>query len=114
LPLHVCSARDFKYVYTDDNGWARWTTDGCFYYYMNFKVPSDDFRHMTVYKNSGGLAKDRKWVYFLDHRINYNDSGRWVIDTVDVTSFVVTGFLECRDKYGCINPYHGREHCKAE
>ncbi len=81
---------------------------------MNFKVPSDDFRHMTVYKNSGGLAKDRKWVYFLDHRINYNDSGRWVIDTVDVTSFVVTGFLECRDKYGCINPYHGREHCKAE
>lgn len=110
-PLHVCAPTNFRFVYPSEDGWSRWTTDGCFYYYMNFKVPSDDYQNMTLYKGSGGLSKDKKWVYFLDHKLNYDVDGKKVVDTIDATSFEVTGFLECRDKYGCFNPYHGRKNC---
>jgi len=110
LPLHVCSTKDFRIVYNED-GPYKWTTDGCFYYYMNFKVPSNDYVSMKVYKNSGGLSKDKKWVYFLDHKLNYDIDGKKVVDTIDAESFEVTNFLECRDKFGCFNPYHGRKDC---
>lgn len=110
LPLNVCSVRNFHFVFTDGNEdeWQRWTTDGCFYYYMNFKVPSDDYAHMKIYKNSGGFSKDRKYVYFFDHKLNYDEDGKKAIDTIDVASFEVKGYLECQDKWGPINPYHGR------
>lgn len=113
LPLNVCSTKDFRFVYKESEWYARWTTDGCFYYYMNYKVPSTDYENMTVYNGSGGLAKDRHYVYVLDHQLNYDVNGKKVVDTIDAASFQVTGFLECRDKWGCFNPYHGRIDCKA-
>lgn len=112
IPLKVVSVKKFKFVFNlGEKDWARWTTDGKYYYFMNFKVPSGDYGHMILYKNSGGLSKDRNWVYFRDHRLNYDDSGKMVVDTIDVRSFKVTGYLECRDKYGCFNVFHGREKC---
>jgi hypothetical protein len=114
LPLHVCSAEDFRFVFNDNSEQLqsyRWTTDGCFYFYMNFKAPSDDYANVIVYKNSGGLSKDKKCVYFLDHKLNFDIDGKKVVDTIDVASFKVSGFLECKDKWGCFNPYHGREDC---
>lgn len=112
-PLHVCSIKEFKIFENDDNKRrdSRWSTDGCFYYFMNFKIPSDDYDNVILYKGVGGFAKDRKWVYYLNRKLNYTLEGKKILDTVDVESFTVTGFIECRDKFGCINIFHGREQC---
>jgi hypothetical protein len=112
LPLNICSVKDFRFIY-HEGYYDSWTTDGCYYYYMNSKVPSKDYANMTVYKGSGGFSKDRNYVYFLDHRLNYDLDGRKVVDTIDAASFMVTGYLQCHDKWGCFNPYHGRIDCKA-
>lgn len=38
--------------------------------------------------------------------------GEKVVDTIDAASFEVTGLLRSRDKWGCFNPYYGREQCE--
>lgn len=113
IPLKVCSVKNFRHLYnadSEDEQW-KWTTDGCFYYYAYYKIPSDDYSNMKIYQKSGGISKDKNWVYFLDHKLNYDVDGKKVVDTIDAPSFEVTGFLECRDKFGCFNPYHGRKSC---
>jgi hypothetical protein len=111
-PLHVCNPNAFKYLGPDDNlDVNSWSTDGCNYFYMQYKIPSQDYKHTHYFLKSGGIAADADHVYFLDHQINFDIDGKKVMDTVDVKSFKVTNFLECRDKWGCINPYHGREVC---
>ncbi|MEZ4804716.1 MAG: DKNYY domain-containing protein [Bacteroidia bacterium] len=112
-PLHVCSTKDFKIFPNPNNEseYQRWATDGCYYYYMNFKIPSDDYKNVTLFKGSHGFAKDKSWVYCMDRKINFDAEGNKIIDTVDVATFTVTNYLDCRDKFGCINPYHGREDC---
>ncbi|MBS1604591.1 MAG: DKNYY domain-containing protein [Bacteroidetes bacterium] len=114
LPLNVCSVKDFRFVMDDKDKNERWATDGCFYYYGKYKVPSDDYANMQVFKNSGGLSKDKNYVYFLDHKLNFDVDRKKVVDTIDAESFKVTGFLECRDKWGCFNPYHGRQNCNEK
>ena len=111
-PLHVCSPANFKLIAlaNGENDFGRWATDGCWYYYRHFKIPSDDHAHIELIRGSAGFAKDRNWVYFLDHRINFMDSVQ-ILDTVDAATFTVTNYLDCKDKFGCINPYHGREPC---
>lgn len=113
-PLKVCSVSNFKIFENDNNRskYQRWSTDGCFYYFMNFKIPSNDYINVQYLKETAGFAKDKMWVYFLDRKINYNDSGKQIIDTVDVASFTVTDYIDCKDKYGCINVFHGREECR--
>jgi hypothetical protein len=110
-PLNVCSVKDFTFVYNDDEGNQRWTTDGSFYYFMNYKTPSEQYKSVQLYRNSAGIAKDDQYVYCLGRNIMYNDTGKQILDTVDVNSFIVTGYLDCEDKFGCINVYHGRENC---
>jgi hypothetical protein len=114
IPLNVCSVKTFRFVFNDENETARWTTDGCYYYYMNYKVPSTDYANLQVYKNSGGLSKDKNYVFFLDRKLNYDMEGKKVVDSIDAASFTVTGFLECHDKWGCFNPYHGRKNCSEK
>ena len=109
-PLKMASPGDFEFVYGEGDNEC-WTTDGKFYYYKNYKVPSDDYENLKIYPESGGLSHDRHWAYFLDHKLNYDTDGKWVVDTIDIATFKVTGFIECRDKYGCFNVYHGREKC---
>ena len=111
--LGVANPKQFRFVYKEENQETeRWATDGQYYYFKSYKVPSDDYAHMTLYRNSGGLSKDSKWVYFRDHKLNYNLEGKKVVDTIDVASFTVSGYLKCRDKDGCFNVFHGREACK--
>jgi DKNYY family len=110
-PLHSVNPKGFKFVYENDLG-DSWTTDGRYYYFEQYKIPSEDYANLKIYENSGGLSKDKHWVYFLDHRLNFDIDGKKVVDSIDVASFIATGFLECRDKYGCFNVYHGRENCK--
>ena len=113
-PLNVCSVTQFKIFENSRNEaeYQRWATDGCFYYFMNFKIPSDDYKNVTYFKGSAGIAKDKRWVYMMDRIINFNDSGVKIIDTVDVATFTVSNYMDCRDKFGCINVYHGRGECE--
>ncbi|QNF31214.1 DKNYY domain-containing protein (plasmid) [Adhaeribacter swui] len=110
-PLKVCSVENFRVVY-EQNNWERWTTDGCYYFFKHYKIPSKDYNNVSFFKGSAGLAKDRRWVYFLDRKLNYNDEGKQILDTVDVSSFEVTDYIECKDKFGCINVFQGREECE--
>ena len=112
-PLHVCKIKSFKIFPNESNQWdyQRWTTDGCFYYFMNFKIPSEDYKNIFLFNGSAGIAKDKKWVYMMDRKINFDIEGNKILDTVDVATFTVTNYLDCRDKFGCINVYHGREDC---
>jgi hypothetical protein len=108
--LKMTESKNFKFVYGEGD-YECWTTDGKYYFYKNYKVPSDDYANLIIYEKSGGISKDRHWVYFLDHKLNYDIDGKIVVDTIDIASFKVTGYIECRDKYGCFNVYHGREKC---
>jgi hypothetical protein len=110
-PLKMEEPKNFKFVAGEDDI-DTWTTDGKYYYYNNYKVPSDDYKNLIIYPKSGGLSKDKHWVYFLDHKLNYDIDGKKVVDTIDIATFEVTGFINCRDKYGCFNVYHGRDKCK--
>jgi len=109
-PLKMASPKDFKFVYCKSVD-ESWTTDGKFYYYKSYKAPTDDYKHMKTYPKSGGISNDSHWAYFLDHKLNYDIDGKWVVDTIDIKTFKITGYIECRDKYGCFNVYHGREKC---
>lgn len=112
--LNVCSTDKF-HIYPneiEENKLDRWSTDGCFYYFNNFKVPSTDYPNIKFYKGSAGFAKDKQWVYYRDRKINYNEEGERIIDTVDVETFNVTDYIDCNDKFGCINVFHGRKNCE--
>lgn len=109
-PLKMEDPKNFRFV-EGEGDIETWTTDGKYYYYNYYKVPSDDYKNLTIYPKSGGLSKDLHWVYYLDHKLNYDIDGKRVVDTIDIATFKVTGFIECRDKYGCFNVYHGREKC---
>ena len=110
-PLEVCSVDSFHFVFPDkDNPLGRWSTDGCFYYYNNYKVPSKDYENIIIYRGSGGISRDNQLVYKLDK--NYFDTntrtvfvkekGVIVKDTIDIKTFtVVKGKL--KDKFGNIN-----------
>jgi len=109
-PLHMTEPANFRFV-AGEGEYQSWTTDGNNYFFNNYKIPSDDYAHVTIYPKSSGLAKDLNRAYFLDHALNNDITGKRVVDTIDVASFEVTGYMECKDKYGCINVYHGREDC---
>lgn len=110
-PLKIASPKNFKFVHGEGD-YDCWTTDGKYYYFKNYRVPSNDYKNLKIYPKSGGISNDGNWVYFLDHKLNYDINGKWVVDTIDIATFKVTGYIECRDKYGCFNVYHGR--CKCE
>lgn len=109
-PLKTANPRNFKFVYGEGNSEC-WTTDGKYFYYKNYKVPSEDYKNIEIYPKSGGISNDRHWAYFLDHKLNYNMNGKRIIDTIDIATFRVIGYIECRDKYGCFNVYRGRKKC---
>ena len=88
---------------------GRWSTDGCFYYYNNVKTPSNDYQNIIIFKGSSGIAKDRKYVYLEDRNIYFNKEGKKILDTIDLETFTVIDNIRCKDKFGCINPYHGRD-----
>jgi hypothetical protein len=109
-PLHVADAQHFRFVYGEGTNDC-WTTDGKYYYYGSFKIPSEDYANTTIYEKSGGIAKDSRWAYFLNRKLNFDMDGKKLVDTIDIASFISKGFLECRDKYSCFNVFHGRVKC---
>lgn len=113
-PLNVCSVGNFRFVYTDksEDSWERWTTDGCHYFMKNYKIPSDEYGNIKLFKGSAGIATDSRYVYFLDRNMYYDEDGKRVLDTIDLATFQVSNYIDCKDKYGCINVFHGREDCR--
>ncbi len=99
LPLHMANPAGFAFISGKGESEC-WVTDGLYYYYKNYKVPSDDYSHVKIYPGSGGLSSDRNWAYFLDHKLNYDIEGNRVVDTIDMATFTVTGYITCHDKYG--------------
>ncbi|MFZ9956226.1 MAG: DKNYY domain-containing protein [Flavobacteriales bacterium] len=112
-PLHVSSVKNFKIFpnSNNDSEYQRWSTDGYHYFFMNFKIPSNDYKNIYLFKESAGFAKDRKWVYMMSRKLNFDDEGKKIIDTIDVATFRVNNYIDCEDKFGCINPYLGRQEC---
>ncbi|MFM7016683.1 MAG: DKNYY domain-containing protein [Bacteroidota bacterium] len=110
FPLHITNVQKFKFV-IGENDYQCWTTDGAFYYFNQYKVPSFDYNHFIIYPKSGGLSRDQKWVYFYNHRLNVDENGKTIVDTIDAATMKSNGYLDARDKWGCINVYHGREKC---
>ncbi|RZS92000.1 DKNYY domain-containing protein [Aquimarina brevivitae] len=112
--LNVCSVKNFKFVYNDhsEKAWERWTTDGCNYYIKSAKVPTQEYENLKIYKGSAGISSDSKYVYYYDRNIYYNQDGERILDTIDIKSFEVIDYIDIRDKFGCINVYHGRRKCE--
>ncbi len=112
-PMNVCSVKDFKFIEaTDDKRFfTRWSTDGCHYFYMEYKVPSDDYEKIKIYPKGNGFSTDGTHIYYCGRNIMFNGEGERILDTVDLATFEVDG-IDCRDKYGCINVFHGRKFCE--
>jgi hypothetical protein len=113
-PLHVASVKNFRFVYqSGEEDAGRWTTDGVSYFFQYYKIPSGDYPHMVLYPNSGGIARDSRWAYFQSHKLNDDESGLRVIDTIDIASFRVTAPFSCRDKFGAFEVDLGRQGGKS-
>ena len=110
-PLNMADPENFRFVHGEGD-YQSWTTDGKYYYYNRFKVPSEDYKNVIIFPEGGGLSKDKNWVYFDDHKLNYDDDGNKIVDTIDAASFIVTGYIRCKDKFGCFNVYRGRVECE--
>lgn len=106
------SPENYKVIYEKEKGRAEWITDGQFYYYYSEKIPSDDYKNITIYIGSDGIAKDSKWVYYGKRKMNYDYKGNMIVDSIDVASFEVTNYIDVHDKWGCINVFKGRQDCK--
>jgi len=102
-PLNVCSVNNFDFVYKDvQHNWSRWSTDGCFYYINDIKVPSNDYENIVVYKGSHGFSKDSKYVYYKNKKITYAKGFAKLLDTIDVKTLEFLGNKNFKDKHGCI------------
>lgn len=110
-PLNVCSVADFYFVFPDErNILGCWSTDGCFYYFNNYKVPSNDYKNIVVYKGSHGISRDNEYVYEFDknyfetnkRKVFLKEKGLIVEDTIDINTFTVENHM-LKDKFGRIN-----------
>ena len=109
--LNVCSVNDFTFVYEDEESFlGRWSTDGCHYYFNNYKVPSNDYKNIELFKGSNGISKDTEFVYdknqkyFLpnERMVFIKEKGIMVKDTIEIKTFTVQNYI-CKDKFGRIN-----------
>lgn len=109
--LDVCSVENFAFVYQDEQSYlGRWSTDGCYYYYNSFKVPSNDYKNIELFKQSGGISKDTEFIYDKDkkyilpkdRKILLVDQAIVVKDTIDIKTFTVENRIH-KDKFGLID-----------
>lgn len=109
--LNVCSVKDFTFVYIDEESFlGRWSTDGCFYYFNNYKVPSKDYKNIELFKGSSGMSKDTEFIYDKDQKytlpqertVFIKERAVFVKDTIDIKTFTVENYI-CKDKFGRIN-----------
>ncbi|MGJ8592419.1 MAG: DKNYY domain-containing protein [Aquaticitalea sp.] len=109
--LNVCAVKDFSFVYKDEESFlGRWSTDGCCYYFNNYKVPSEDYKNIQLFKGGRGVSKDSKQVYLKDQiysvteerKVYIRNKGFIVKDTIDIETFTVENHM-LMDKFGRIN-----------
>jgi hypothetical protein len=87
---------------------ARWSTDGKNYYYLHYRVPTNDSAGITILAETTGLCKDANWVYLRNKKLNYLNRETKVIDTIDAASFEMLNYELGRDKFGILSLSHGR------
>jgi hypothetical protein len=109
--LGVNELKEFAFL-SKNNFNDRWSTDGNFYWFNNYKVPSYNYAAVTILDSNAGFSRDNTTVYYLDRDLRYNVDGERILDTLDIESFEIEGNFDCRDKFGCINIFHGRKGCK--
>lgn len=109
--LNVCSVDEFSLVFPSErNVLGRWSTDGCSYFYNEYKVPSNDYENTIVYKGSLGISRDKNNVYQFDkpyfdsHKrtVFIKEKGIVVQDTIDIETFTIKNNI-MTDKFGQIN-----------
>ena len=109
-PLNVCSVNNFTFVFpNEDDLFGRWSTDGCFYFYNNYKVPSNDYKNIIVYEGSHGISSDKKYVYQYDknyferneRNIFIKEKGLLIKDTIDIKTITNKNNI-LKDKFGSI------------
>ena len=109
--LNVCSVNDFTFVYKDEESFlGRWSTDGCYYYFNNYKVPSKEYINVELFKRSDGVSKDSRYVYNKDQiyillekrKVFIRNKGFIEKDTIDIETFTVENYI-FKDKFGRIN-----------
>lgn len=105
-PLNVTARKNFQIV--SEEGEDCWSSDGKYYYFNNYKVPSEDFKNLIFFKGRKGVAKDKNWVYFRNRKINFDAKGRKIIDTIDAGSFKMLNDKQGKDKFGDIDIFKGR------
>lgn len=110
-PLRVKNLREFKFL-SNNNLNKRWSTDGSSYWFNSFMVPSVNYDAIILLDNDAGFSRDEENVYYLNRNLKYNLEGERILDTLDIATFEITGFIDCRDKFGCINIFHGRVECE--
>lgn len=107
--LADCNPKTFKILY--QNNLHNWATDGHFYYYGKFKIPSKNYQDVVYFKNSK-LSKDKEYVYILDRLFNYNDikgSFSYKVFEVDVATFGINENGDYFDKDGVFTPYERKK-----
>lgn len=118
-PLNVCSANNFRFLFRRDESASdvgesmseRWATDGCHYYFGTLQLPTNDYANVTVFRGSMGITKDTKTAYYQGRDIRFDVDGNRILDTLDVATFTVDGYLAARDTFGRINVFCGRKAC---
>ena len=118
-PLDVCSVNNFTFVFPiEDDFWGRWSTDGCFYFYNNYKIPSNDYKNITVYEGSHGISSDNKYVYQYnknyfegnERNIFIKEKGLLIKDTIDIKTITNENNI-LKDKFGNIyNNVYGNKN----
>ncbi len=105
--LDICSIDNFKLV------GKHWSTDGCHYFYNSYKIPSNDYDNIELFRL--GIAKDSENIYLKDQRVLDLLRKRGIkIDTIYAESFEpydLKYYWIYKDKLGCIDIHNGRIDC---
>jgi len=110
-PLSVTNLKAFRFL-SNNRLNKRWSTDGLSYWFNNFRVPSENYEDIVILDNDAGFSRDRENVYYLNRNLKYNSEGERILDTLDMETFEIIGFIDVRDKFGCINIFQGRVECE--
>ena len=106
--MHVVDTGNFRIIESCGGGYI--STDGKYAYYNELKVPSLDINTVEKLNGYHQIYKDKNWVYQRNRKLNYDAHGKWIIDTIDASTFRIINLDGNRgkDKFGLIEVFRGR------
>lgn len=106
--LENCNPQTFKILHQSKFEIDNWATDGRYYFFNNYRIPSENYDDFVYFENSR-YSKDKEFVFDGDGRMNYKDGVK--IFDIDVASFGVKENGDYFDKDGVFT-YYERTHPK--